>query len=202
MRKNETLVFTVTDLKQFAYCPRIPYYSYCLPLIRPTTFKMKRGIAAHEEAQGKARRRTLKAYGLTRGERHFDVHLASEALGLRGRVDLVVETDETPTGAKELIPVEYKNTRRSAGQHWKRQLAAYGLMLEETWELPVRRGFFYYLPSRRAQEVSITAGLRADVQTTLETMRDVIRREAMPGAPRRRRRCVDCEFRRFCNDVL
>ena len=43
-----TMTFTVTDLKQYEYCPRIVYYTYCLPLIRPTTFKMEAGVQAHE----------------------------------------------------------------------------------------------------------------------------------------------------------
>jgi CRISPR-associated exonuclease Cas4 len=198
---TERLILTVTDLKQYTYCPRIVYYTYCLPLIRPVTFKMTHGIAAHEQAPGKARRRTLKAYGLTRGERHFDVWLAS-ALGLRGRIDLIIETDENATCTPELIPVEYKHTRRAAGRHWKRQLAAYGLMLEETWGRPVRRGFFYYLPSRQSEAVALTSRLRADVAATVDAMRHMIEREAMPPPPKRRRPCVDCEFRRFCNDVL
>jgi CRISPR-associated exonuclease Cas4 len=199
---DERLAFTVTDLKQYAYCPRVVYYTYCLPLIRPTTFKMERGIAAHEQARSKARRRTLAAYGLQRGQRHFDVWLESAALGLRGRVDLVIESDENPTGQKELIPVEYKNSRRTAGPHWKRQLAAYSLMLEENWGTPVRRGFIYSLPTRRAEEVTIRPRLRADVRETVAAMRRMIEGETMPAPPKRRRACVDCEFRRFCNDVL
>jgi len=202
MTMDERLFLTVTDLKQYFYCARVVYYTYCLPLIRPVTFKMTRGITAHEQARSKERRRTLSAYGLTRGQRHFDVRLESAALGLRGRVDLAIETDENATGAKELIPVEYKHTRRAAGPHWKRQLAAYALMLQESWETPVGRGFFYYLPSRRAEEVAITPRLRTDVQKALAAMRHMIEREAMPPPPKSRRPCVDCEFRRFCNDVL
>jgi CRISPR-associated exonuclease Cas4 len=202
MTTSEDLFLTVTDLKQYFYCPRVVYYTFCLPLIRPLTFKMTRGIEAHERARPKERRRTLSAYGLTRGERHFDVQLESVELGLRGRVDMVIETDENPTGAKELIPVEYKDTRRAAGPHWKHQLTAYGLMLQQGWGTPVQRGFFYYLPTRQAEQMAITARLRNDVQKTLAAMRHMIEREAMPPPPKSRRPCVDCEFRRFCNDVL
>ena len=201
-RTDEQLVLTVTDLKQFAYCPRVVFFTYCLPLIRPVTYKMDRGIAAHERARTKEKRRKLVAYGLTQGERYFDVRVESTALGLRGRVDLVIETGEGASGEKELIPVEYKNTRRAAGRHWKRQLAAYGMMLEEGWGLAVRRGFVYYLPSRQAEQVTITPRLRADVREIARAMRQVINREVMPAPPKSRRPCVDCEFRRFCNDVL
>ena len=34
----------VTDLKQYACCPRIVFYRYCLPKIRPVTVLMEEGI--------------------------------------------------------------------------------------------------------------------------------------------------------------
>ena len=195
--ENEELVFTVTDLKQYAYCPRVVFYTYCLPLLRPTTYKMGAGVAAHEEAGKRERRRTLVAYGLVEGERHFDVEVESCILGLRGRIDMVIEVGE----GRELIPVDYKHTRRRIGRHVRRQLAAYGMMLEETWGGEVRRGFVYSLITRRAEEVALTARLREEVRETVAAMREMVEREAMPGPPRSRKQCVNCEFRRFCNDV-
>jgi CRISPR-associated exonuclease Cas4 len=195
---GEQVVFTVTDLRQYTYCPRIVFYTYCLPLIRPTTYKMESGIVAHERAGERARRRTLSAYGLEEGKRHFDVWLTSPILGLRGRADLVVEVGER----EELIPVEYKQSRRSTGRHVRLQLAAYGLMLEETWDADVRRAFVYFLPRRKAEEIRLTKRLRDETQAAVMEMRAMVEREAMPDPPRGRRQCVNCEFRRFCNDVL
>jgi len=197
---DERQVFTVTDLKQYGYCPRIIAYTYCLPLVRPTTYKMEAGIAAHERASRRERRRTLRAYGLTCGERRFDVWLRSDILGLRGRLDMVIEvkTDEAP----ELIPVEYKQSRRRPGPHIRRQLTAYAMMLEETREGRVRRGFVYSLLKRKAEEIRITSRLRQEVEEAVTAMRTIVDQELMPAPPRSRRGCVNCEFRRFCNDVL
>lgn len=199
MTTNERLVFTVTDLKQYSYCPRVVFYTYCLPLVRPTTYKMEAGKAAHEQAERRERRRTLSAYGLKEGQRHFDVWVESDILGLRGRVDMVIEMGEGE--GRELIPVDYKQSRRQIGRHLKRQLTAYGLMLEETWGGMVRRGFIYSLVTRKAEEVALTARLRDEVRETVVAMREMVEREMMPGPPKSRRPCVSCEFRRFCNDV-
>lgn len=199
MTTSEQLVFTVTDLKQYSYCPRVVFYTYCLPLVRPTTYKMEAGVAAHERAGKQERRRTLSAYGLEEGQRHFDVWVESDILGLRGRVDMVIETGEG--GGRELIPVDYKQSRRQIGRHLKRQLTAYGLMLEETWGGMARRGFIYSLVTRKAEEVALTARLRGEVRETVVAMREMVEREMMPGPPKSRRPCVSCEFRRFCNDV-
>ena len=194
--ETERTIFVVTDLKQFAYCPRVVYYTYCLPGVRPTTVKMEVGIEAHGRAKRRERRRTLAVYGLEEGERHFDVWVESEELGLRGRVDLVIERED------EAIPVDFKNSRRRAGPHIRRQLAAYGVMLEGSWGKPVRRGFVYSLLSRRAEEVVITERLRREVREAVASIREMVERERMPDPPKSRRPCVDCEFRRFCNDVL
>jgi len=194
--KGKRTVFRVTDLKQFAYCPRIVYYAYCLPDVRPTTAKMEMGARAHEGAKRRERRRGLVAYGLAEGTRHFDVWVDSERLGLRGKIDLVIETEE------EAIPVDYKNTRRRVGPHVRRQITAYGMMLEEGWGKPVRRGFVYSLLTRRAEEVTITGRLRREVGEAVAAMREMVEGERMPPPPKSRRPCVDCEFRRFCNDVL
>jgi CRISPR-associated exonuclease Cas4 len=190
--------FCVTDLKQYFYCPRILYYAYCLPRVRPVTPKMELGIEAQVGVEGRERRRSLRAYGLTRGERHFDVPLESASLGLRGRADMVIEV---PAPEGERVPIEYKNSTRRAGEHWILQLTAYGEMLRERSDLPVRRGFFYYIPTRRVQEVAFTAARRARLRQTVDAMRHMVEGEAMPDPPRSRRPCVTCEFRRFCNDL-
>ena len=126
--------------------------------------------------------------------------VTSERLGLRGRIDLVIEVGEGE--GREWIAVDYKQTRRRAGPHIRRQLAAYGMMLEETWGGTVRRGFVYSLITRKTEEVALTQRLRGEVQELVAAMRDMVEREAMPDPPRSRRPCVNCEFRRFCNDVL
>ncbi|MHB0859396.1 MAG: CRISPR-associated protein Cas4 [Anaerolineae bacterium] len=191
----EATLFTVTDLKQYTYCPRVVYYTYCLPLLRPETYKMEESQKAHEEETQREQRRSLRVYGLPEGTFAFDVTLRSEALGLTGRVDAVIRT------ADEQIPVDYKNSDRPPGPHFRLQVAAYGLMLEEIDHRPVRRGFLYAIPLRKANEVTINAAMRGRVGTAVKAMRAMVEREAMPEPPASRSRCVACEFRRFCNDL-
>lgn len=190
-------VLLVTDLKQYTYCPRIIYYAYCLPDLRPTTPAMQLGRAAHQAEEGREQRRSLRAYGLKQGERAFDVWLESEQLGLRGKVDMTICIAEPP----EAIPVEYKDSTHQDNEHWVLQLTAYGMLLEEQSGLPVRRGFFYYIPLRHSREISLTAALRAKLRRTVDEIRAMIAHEHMPDPPATRARCVTCEFRRFCNDL-
>jgi CRISPR-associated exonuclease Cas4 len=188
----------VTDLKQYLYCPRIVYYAYCLPRVRPVTAKMQAGQEAHQDEEGREQRRSLRSYGLTRGERQFDVWLESARLGLRGRLDMAIRVPEPEA---EAIPVEYKDSTRRAGEHWVMQLVAYGEMLGEATGLPVRRGFLYSIPNRSSEPVTFTPARRAKLQQTVQAIGEMIEREQMPDPPSSRRPCLTCEFRRFCNDV-
>jgi len=190
----------VTDLKQFAYCPRIVYYRYCLDRVQPETYKMRAGIGAQDRVEALEERRSLRAYGVQEGERHFNVSLASARLGLSGQIDLVVETGLGPQ--RRLIPVDYKLSRREPGHHFKLQLACYGLLLEEAWGAPVEKGFIYLIPVRKSIGVEITPRLRRDAQRQIGEIRSLVQRERMPEPTPRRSHCVDCEYRRFCNDVL
>ena len=194
-------MFTVTDIKQYTYCPRIVYYRYCLPDIRPVTYKMEAGSEAGETEEMRELRRSLRPYGLRRGERHLDVSVTSERWGLVGRVDLVIDTDDNTQGARELIPVDFKLSPGRMGDNIRLQLAAYGVMLEEAWGAPARRGFVYFIPTKRAVEVLFTAELRARFEAALAAMHDIVEGERMPPSARQRARCQACEFRRFCNDV-
>lgn len=195
--------FQVTALKQYVYCPRILYYQTVLPGVRPITYKMEAGITAHTQAEGREKRRSLRTYGLDSGDRFFNVPLSNTGLLLSGEVDMVIQT------AVELIPVDYKNAKQ-VGRHYKLQLMAYGRLLEladPKEERQVKRGFIYLIPGRKAVEVRFTPALRRQLDAALAAMRQIAQQQRTPTtavlgktavAPAQ---CVDCEFRRFCNDT-
>ena len=191
--------FRVTDLKQWVYCPRILYYAMCLPDVRPITYKMTAGIEAGQDEEGREARRSLRAYGLTHGRREFNVALVSDRYGLRGLVDMVIWIEAPEAG--EVIPVDYKLSN-IPGEHFKMQVMAYGLMLEEVSGLPARRGFLYEIPKRRAEKIALDKRLRDKLLITLDAMHHMLHTEIMPAPTPNRNKCLACEFRRFCNDVL
>jgi len=163
---------------------------------------MEEGIRCHEEEETREERRSLRNYGLTSGERVYRLPLQSTKLGLTGRVDLAIATPSREAPGAEAIVVEYKLSEQKAGSHFMLQLAAYALLLEEAWGLPVNRGFLYSIPLRKAESVAITQHLRRKVMQTVAQIRQIVESEIMPSPPSSLRRCVTCEFRRFCNDVV
>lgn len=199
---HESFSVDVTDLKQYVCCPRLVYYRYCLPDIRPLTYSMEVGTQAHQQEEEREVRRSLRTYGIEQAERLFHYPVTSETLQLKGKVDLVLVVPSWQASEKEVIVIEYKYTEQKAGPHFKVQLAAYALLLEETLHIPVRRSFLYSIPLRKAEAIPITPALRKKVQTTIQEIQHVMNGERMPEPTRAQRRCPTCEFRRFCNDVL
>jgi CRISPR-associated exonuclease Cas4 len=192
----------VTDLKQWRYCGRIVWYRFCLPDIRPVTTLMEHGIASHRAEADREERRSLRPYDVAEGERSFDVPLRSAQLGLRGRLDLAIAVPSRTTPGAQAIVVDYKDSEQKPGPHFKLQLAAYALLIEEAWGLPVKQGYIYLIPLRQAVRVPMTAALRQKVGGTVADIQEAIQHERLPPAPAQRRQCPTCEFRRFCNDVV
>lgn len=190
----QPLVFTITDLKQYAYCPRIFYYQICLPAIRPITTKMQHGIDAHEQEQKRAARRTMHQYHVVAGERHFDVPVFSEQLQLSGQVDEVVVSPEG------IFPVDYKLAKQ-VGHNHKLQLTAYALLLEEMNGQRIKQGYLYLIRTHEMVAVRFIPNLRDTVIQSLNAMQMIVVDEWMPPPTTHTSRCSDCEFRRFCNDV-
>ncbi len=149
----------------------------------------------HEVAAEREERRSLKAYRLSQGERQFNISLYSARLALSGKLDMAILT------GNEIIPVDFKNTSGSVGLNHKYQLVGYALLLEDKWQKPVRRGFVYLVPQKKAEEIIITDNMRIFFKQTLAKIRKMIESESLPLPVRRKGHCTDCEFINFCNDI-
>src|SRR2546429_8700267 len=178
----------VTDLKQYTCCPRIVFYRYCLPKIRPITPLMEEGIRCHLEEEGREARRSLRSYGLVDGERFFHLALESPKLELIGKLDLAIAVPSRDAPEAEAIVVEYKYSEYKAGPHFALQLAAYALLLEEAWNIPVKQGFLYSIPLRRAEPIPITPHLRKKVVQVVGQIKQIVHSEMMPPPPTTQRR--------------
>lgn len=189
---GEPLMVTVTDLRQFTYCPRVPYFMGMLP--RPLTGKMRAGKQAHEDEEDRERRRSLRAYRLKEGQRYYAVQLEDPLLGLRAKLDMLVVT------ADEVIPIEHKLSEGPLAATHRIQLMAYGMLAQAAFGLPARRGFVYWIPARKASEVHFTPALAEEAVTLVHAVRTIRRHEGLPEPTPVLGRCVDCEYRRFCGD--
>ncbi len=194
--KARDVTLLASDLKQFVWCPRIPYYHYVLPVERATTYKMQAGREHHDHLEDLENRRSLRRYRLDDGTRQFRVSLHSERLNLRGVLDLLITTEDA------LYPVEFKDAPGGAALHHRYQLAAYCLLTEDTYHRPVRTAFVYVIPQKRIVPMALTDGIRRRTNDLMREIRAMIAAERMPPATRRPARCRDCEYRNYCADWM
>jgi CRISPR-associated exonuclease Cas4 len=185
----------VTDLKQWAYCERIVYYHRVLPAIGKPTFKMREALAAQELIESLEMRRTLSAYGLEGARRRFNVWLSDEGLGLSGRTDLLLETQD------EVAVVDFKLTSGEVGDNHRAQLAGYSMLAEAACGLPARVAFLYRIPDNRIFSVEISAGLRERVLAAVSGIRRMAEGQFCPAPTAITGRCKECEFANYCGDV-
>jgi CRISPR-associated exonuclease Cas4 len=190
------ITLRVSDLKQYSYCPRIIYYTYCIPVPRPVTHPMQIGAVEHEVVSVFERRRSLTRYGLCEGERTFHVSLHAPSLDLTGVLDMLIITQE------RAFPVEFKHTVQRLNINAKHQVAAYAMMVEECLSKPVEYGFIYRIPKKNVTVVPISSAMRQKVSQALADMRELIIQERLPDPPDQRGKCMECEFRRYCRDVI
>lgn len=189
------MMLRVTDLKQWAYCPRIVYYQRRMPGVGKQTYKMGEGKAAQEMIEQLEMRRTLREYGLEGAVRRFGVWLENEDLGLAGKLDLLLEM------ATEAATVEFKLTSGEVGRNHRLQLAGYSLLVETELNKVVKRGFVYRIPDGRVFPVPIDEPLRCAVREAMNEMRKMISAGWLPEPTDVRKRCEECEYANYCGDV-
>jgi CRISPR-associated exonuclease Cas4 len=183
----------VSDLKQYGYCPRVVYYRYRFPDFRPETYKMESGETAHDRTRRQMRRRLPR--GLPEGRVFHERLLYAPSLRLVGKIDLLIETEDS------VIVVDYKNARR-VRPNWKDQLAAYALLAETALGKPAREGYVYLIPLRKLEAVPLSTRRKKAIETRIADIIHMIQEEKQPDPTPQRNRCLDCEYKRFCNDLF
>lgn len=190
------LELRVSDLKQYFYCPRIVFYQYVLPVERKTTYKMEHGRVAHEEIVHLESRRKLTRYGLSNGTRHFNLWINSKKWGLAGKLDMMIETENG------LYPVDFKFTKGKPFKNHIYQLGGYALILEDCYERPVNEGFLYLLVQKDVLIYSLSNEVKDECIRALNEIRNMVKDERFPPAPKEKGKCLECEYQNYCRDTL
>lgn len=195
LHEQATPVIRVSDLRQWTYCPRVVWWTHVCPVGKVVSFKMRQGQVKERRQQRLQQRRTSRAFGIRQGRVQNNVTLYSSALGLSGRLDMLLSC-----GAQR-FPVEIKFTRGPARLNHRLQLAGYALLLEEEFGIAVPHGYVVRLPDDTVDKVDIDAPLRDLTWKTVQALRNTIRHEILPPRNALPGRCIDCEYRHFCGDI-
>jgi CRISPR-associated protein Cas1 len=185
----------VRALNQLTYCRRLYWLQY-VEGVCPANEHVEDGLFLHRRVDDPGlefRRRREDGVLYTRS-----VSLASELLGLSGKLDLVEEDGGV------VRPVEYKRgpapERGGFRENDAVQVAAQALLLEEEFGRPVDSGVLWYHASRTRVDVPVGDALRDKVRAAAAEARAI---SAAPDPPpplpeRLRHRCHGCSLVGVC----
>jgi len=191
-----SLPLTVTHLLEHLYCPRFSYFEHVLaiPERQERRILVQRGRQVHEERKLINPRYLRKKWGVI--NREFDIPLFSKRLGVRGIVDeLWTLQDGT------MAPFDYKFAiaPKEVFRNQHMQSALYALMIQETFSMPVTRGFLCFIRSKyRVVSLSHSTSDYAFVEKSLREILSVICEGWFPNATKWKKRCHDCCYRNIC----
>ena len=120
------------------------------------------------------------------------LQLISKRLGLVGQADAVEFRQDAPP-----FPVEYKHGRPKKDNADALQLCAQALCLEEMLGVTIPSGALFYGATRRRQDVPFTPQLRAEVETAVAAIRDLLTQGQIPP-PTHNDRCRGCSLAQYC----
>lgn len=174
-------VLTPWDVRQYAYCPLIPWIARTYGVREPETYSMRLG------AEERARRRAeLTGLGLEPPVR-FDVEMYSSSLRMAGVADAVA-------GLKRYTVVEVKMFKRGRYGHFKAQLMAYALLCEECMG-PTRKAVLIISGKPIFWDVDYQA--LSEIRKMTLKLREILESEK-PPLTQPSPKCTSCWYRRFC----
>ncbi|RMG10475.1 MAG: CRISPR-associated protein Cas4 [Planctomycetota bacterium] len=193
---DEQTWLPVTRVLEHAFCPRYTYYEEVLriPQRQEIRYKVLEGRKVHARRERTNRGYKRKRLGVI--EKLEDVALSSETLRLYGRID---EALRLADGTAAPLDYKFSPMPDKPRDYVVHQATAYALLLEETWGLPVRAAYVYYLREPRGHHrIETTPRRRASTRKLIRAMRSVREQACLPEPTRHRSRCRDCSFRTIC----
>lgn len=191
---------SVTDIKQYIYCPRIVYFDRVLHATPIFGSQQEDSKELHEDYVKKELRRKDAVYyspEFVGAEKLLFVSFSSSTLGLQGNVDCMIKT-----ASGEYVPVEYKNMNSDKGricmQH-KYQLVGYAMLIEDSFKTVVKRGFVNYIPETLILQFEITPTMKSYVKRVLGHIKRIIRDEELPPIRVAKHKCAGgCGHKQTC----
>ena len=125
-------------LRQFIFCPRIPYYNVLLNISEKKPIWMDQGLKFHNRLQLLLQRRSFKRFGLSNAQVSYNTSLYSKSFNLHGFADCLLLSEN------EVVPLEFKIEGNKLRKAHILQLLAYGYMAQEQFQKKFVKGFIIY----------------------------------------------------------
>ena len=189
----------ISLLRQYCFCPRIPYFVLAKNIQPVETPWMKQGVSYHERQTFLNKRRSLDKYGL--GENiHLEhkIPLRSSLLKLHGICDAMLFKDDQP-----MAIVEFKSrvkTKLNMGEII--QMAAYSMICEVEFGRQFSFGYILSGDKGKVKPVSINPETKLKVLQVRDALIAQCEECLLPDSSASILQCGQCEYLNFCADRL
>ncbi|MDS1029147.1 CRISPR-associated protein Cas4 [Bacillota bacterium LX-D] len=197
---NDRELLNPSEVIEFLYCPRFIYYMRCLkiPQNEHNRFKVMKGRDIHQYKSQINKEYVRKKIACTKKE--IDIFLHSKKLGLKGKVDEVLQLADGTMAPLDYKFAEYKGVIYST---YRIQALIYGALISENYEKPVYTGYLCYIRSKNyLAEIKFTQRDWLILDAALKDMRKIIEENYYPKATKYKARCVDCCYKNICVEGL
>ena len=187
---------TISDVIEYLYCPRFTYFMHCLaiPQREERLYKVRKGREVHAAKEttniGYLRRRYSVA------DKQVEVYMNSPKLGIRGVVDEVLFLEDGTAAPLDYKFAEYRGKMFRTHRY---QSALYGMMISETFGVPVNRGYVVYTRSKdKIVEIKFTEKDWEQANKIVDNIFRIIQDGEYPDISTNKRKCLNCTYRRIC----
>lgn len=186
--------FYPSQIIEYLYCPRYTFFEYVLriPQYEEKYYKVTRGRELHNQKLEQNKEYLRRKIGVV--QKWTDQYLGSKEL--RGKVDEVLLLKDGT-----YAPLDYKFAlwKDKVYETYKQQLYCYALLIEETFQGTVKKGFLVYTRSKhKLIEIPVTQKGKDQIKKSCEQMLEILEKNTFPRATSFKKRCVNCTYRNIC----
>jgi CRISPR-associated exonuclease Cas4 len=189
---------TATHILQHLFCPRFTYFEEVLgiPEFQEKRFKVQKGRQIHDQFRKRNPEYLRKKIGAVR--KMSDVYISNKTT--RGMVDEVLFLDD---GTAAPLDYKYAEYKEKTFRNHRFQLAFYGRLIREHFQVPVTRGFIVYVRSaNKLIEIPLTDKIYEQLHKIIDSLADILTKGLYPPPTKYISRCSDCCYRNICEKVI
>ena len=183
----------VNLIRQWCYCPRKVYYFELTNFKVYSPLWVKQGERYHDHESHLWKRRDLSRFKLEGGEKLYNYALRSQNHDIHGLCDLVIKTKEA------VFVSDFKLTTQRKRLGNILQLAAYGIMASEQFNLPCHTGFLTG-PNKQLDTINFTDDIKTKVIDAIAQIHSILNCGIKPDSSASDAQCQSCEYVNHCND--
>jgi CRISPR-associated exonuclease Cas4 len=180
-------------IRQYLFCPRIPWFKYNLSIQPPEQSWMKAGEKYHNSQKTEYKRRFLNLI-VEPYEKILNFQVESSILGIHGIVDEIIKNEI------EFLVVEYKLDSRKPFKGQIFQALGYLYAAEETLKLKGKGAILIKGSAHKPYVINNTDILKVEFIKVLNNLKASLKRDSIPFSSADSNKCGQCEYLRHCND--